>query len=372
MRLALGVALSLALLPAGEVAEDRAPRLVTFPLVDLAGGSAERATLDALVAQRAREAGFDVVPAENVLAFLRRERLRYTGGVTAATLEALRSELDADAVLVASVDLFESEPPPRVALNARILAAEDGRIVWAAEVALSGDDRPGVLRLGEIQSIEELSDLALSRLLGPLAQGELARASGIRAAPGVWGQPAERKGQRPKKVYRASELDQPSARTPRVAVLPFENRSARPDAGEAVAGLFATRLAGRAGLDLIEPGEVREALLRGRVIQDQGLSLAQGDALRELLDVDLVVTGRVLDYADFIGAPVPRVAFSVWVIDVRRRVVVWSAYSANRGDDGVVFFDVGRVRSARALASGMVLAAATQFARGFSTQAEGE
>jgi hypothetical protein len=78
----------------------------------------------------------------------------------------------------------------------------------------------------------------------------------------------------------------------------------------------------------------------------------------------------VLDYADFLGSPIPQVTFAVWVLDLRRRVVVWSAYSANRGDDGVVFFDAGRVRSARALASGMVLAAGTRLSRGLGSPTE--
>jgi hypothetical protein len=355
--------------PADEPA-GRPARLVALPVVDLSGGNADRARVDALLVERARNVGFDVVATDEVLEFLRRERLRYTGGVASETLDRLRAELGADAVLVASVDAYEPGPPPRMAIGARILTASDGRIASVADVALSGDDHVGVLGLGEIGSIEELADLAAKRTVESLARDGLARADALARAPRTWSVPVERKRHRPKRVFHEAWPAGLPERVPRVAVLPFENRSARPEAGEVLAGLFATWLAGREGLELIEPGVVREALLRGRVIQEQGLSLAQGDALRELLDVDLVVTGRLLDYADFVGAPVPRAAFSVWVIDVRRRVVVWSAYSANRGDDGVAFFDVGRVRSARALASGMVLAAATRLARDLVAPAE--
>jgi hypothetical protein len=369
MRANAWIALLLVLSPLPCAGAERATRLAALPAVDSSGGIADRALFDATIALYARAAGFDVVPEDAVLAFLRDERLRFTGGVTSATLDALRAALDVDAVLVASIDLFEPGPPPRVAWNARIVAA-DGRIVWAGEHALSGDDHPGVLRLGEIVVLDELVDLAVSDLLAPLARSTLTTTVALAAAPSVWEHPRELRRQRPKRVFRDPGLDRAGNAPPRVAVLPFENQSGRPDAGDVVAGLFVTGLAGRPGLVLVEPGEVREALLRGRVIQEHGLSLAQGDALRELLDVDLVVTGRVLDYADFLGAPIPHVAFAVWVLDLRKRAVVWSAYSANRGDDGVVFFDVGRVRSARALASGMVLAAATNLSRGFAARTE--
>ena len=369
MRPRAWLALLLVLVPFPCAGAERPTRIAALPALDLSGGNADRALFDAVIADRARGAGFDVVPAEAVLAFLREERLRYTGGVTSATLGALRAALDVDAVLVASIDVFEAGPPPRAGWNARIVAA-DGRIVWAAESALSGDDHPGVLRLGEIVALDELVDVAVSRVLDPLTRGPLTTSSGLAVAPAVWEHPKERRRQRPKRVFHDPALEREWDHPPRVAVLPFENQTGRADAGDVVAGLFATALAGRPGLVLIEPGEVRDALLRGRVIQEHGLSLAQGDVLRELMEVDLVVTGRVLEYADFLGSPIPQVAFAVWVLDLRKRVVVWSAYSANRGDDGVVFFDAGRVRSARALASGMVLAAATRLSEGFAARTE--
>ncbi len=344
---------------------DQPTRLVALPLVDLAGGGADHAALDALLAEHLAALGFDLVPADAVLGLLRRQRMRYTGGVTPAARSSMRDELGADAVFVVSLDLFETGPPPHIALDARIVTTDSGRIAWTHDVALSGDDHPGVLGRGEVLEIERLAELCALRLLEPLAETDLARAAGVGAASGVWRTPPERKRHRPRRVFRDPELAA-TERPLRVAVLPFDDRAVRPDAGDALAGLFATHLAGRAGLEVIEPGEVRDVLLRGRVIQEQGLSLAQADVLREMLDADLAVTGRLLDYADFAGAPVPKVAFSVWVLDVRKRTVVWSAYSANRGDDGVVFFRAGRVASARALASSMVQSAAAELARGLA------
>jgi len=335
--------------------------LVVFPSIDLAWGKADRPLVDQRLRSALARKGFDLVPESTLLDFLTRHRLRYTGGVTQELRDRLVEELGARSVFLTSIDSFESEVPPRVALNARIVALPAGSILWTDEVALTGEERPGALGRGEIQSVELLLDRALEELLSGLSPS-------AEAEP-VWHHERGRGEHRPKRVFRAAELDAARERAARLCVLPFENQSPNPDAGDVLSGLFVTHLAGRERFEIIPPGDVRAAMLEGRVIQVEGLSLAQADFLRETLDADLAVTGRVLEYADFGAGTVPRVSFSVWVIDLRRRSVVWSGHSASRGSDGVVFFEIGRVRSARALAGAMVLSAADELASGKPTSA---
>ena len=347
------------------LAEDSGPRrsiaqpLAVFPSIDLAWGKADRQAVDESLFRALAERGFDLVPEEALLDFLTRHRLRYTGGVTKELRGLLVEELGARSVLLVSIDCFESEAPPRVALNARIVELPAGTIVWAEEVALAGEDRRGALGRGEIQSIETLLDRAVVELLRGAASES--------GADLIWHHARGRGEHRPKRVFRSAELDAARERPARVCVLPFENQSPNPDAGDVLSGLFVTHLAGRERFEIVPPGDVRAAMLEGRVIQLEGLSLAQADFLRESLDADLAVTGRVLEYADYGTGTVPRVSFSVWVIDLRRRSVVWSGHSASRGSDGVVFFDIGRVRSARALAGAMVTSAADELASGKPT-----
>jgi hypothetical protein len=106
---------------------------------------------------------------------------------------------------------------------------------------------------------------------------------------------------------------------------------------------------------VVEPGEVRQVLLRSRTIMEGGLSLPQADILRADLDVDLVLTGIVMDYQDYIGGwGNPKVEFSARVFDMQTRQIVWSSSSYNEGDDGVFFFNLGKVNTAHGMASGMV------------------
>ena len=139
--------------------------------------------------------------------------------------------------------------------------------------------------------------------------------------------------------------------------MPFRSDVARADAGALVALQFVRRLAASPGVEVLEPGVVREVLLRARLVQSEGISLPQADLLRELLDADVVVAGRVDDWRDAPGTgTVPHVSFTAQGIDTRTRRVVWTATTGHRGDRGVFFFGARLVRTANALAAEMALA----------------
>jgi hypothetical protein len=145
--------------------------------------------------------------------------------------------------------------------------------------------------------------------------------------------------------------------TLRIAVLPFLNESTRRNAGEIMTLHFLRGLSDQENLLVIEPGEVRQALLMSRTIMEGGLSLPQAEVLQALLGVDLVLMGNVTYYEDYSGPRgSPRVNFSVRVLDTRSKRVMWSSISHNLGDDGVFFFDAGKVQTAHSLASAMVRA----------------
>jgi len=108
-------------------------------------------------------------------------------------------------------------------------------------------------------------------------------------------------------------------------------------------------------LKVIEPGLVRQQLLRSRIIMHSGISLADADLIAHELNVDLILNGKVIDYQDYRGySGVPKVDFSAQLIERQSREVVWSVKSHHQGDDGVFFFDWGRVNTAYAMASQMV------------------
>jgi len=55
---------------------------------------------------------------------------------------------------------------------------------------------------------------------------------------------------------------------------------------------------------------------------------------------------------DIVSAP--KVTFFTQIIEGKRKEIVWSSNSTNRGNDGVIFFDAGKVNTAYDLAGRMV------------------
>jgi len=90
---------------------------------------------------------------------------------------------------------------------------------------------------------------------------------------------------------------------------------------------------------------------------EEGVSLANADIIFGILNVDLILSGKVLDYQDYQGASgTPKVNFSALLIERKNRLIVWSSESYNQGDDGVLLFDWGKVNTAYTMTSQMVRA----------------
>ena len=140
-----------------------------------------------------------------------------------------------------------------------------------------------------------------------------------------------------------------------LAVVPFFNLSARKHAGELMALHFIRQLRKYENFFVIEPGVIRDSLLDMRVIMRDGISLANTDLVFHKLNADLILSGRVLDYQDYQGAEgTPKVDFAAQIIERKSRQVVWTVKSYGAGDNGVFFFDWGKVNTANAMATQMV------------------
>jgi TolB-like protein len=213
-------------------------------------------------------------------------------------------------------------------------------------VGLAGDDSPGILGLGLIEDPKQLWEKALKSVQGSLVRYLSTRMDGKKTD-------GNKRKFRPKLAYQSSALD--PNRKYRVAVTQFFNRSERKYAGEILVLHFIRQLKRFENFEVIEPGTVRQELLNLRMIMQDGVSLADADAIFATLNADLLVSGRVMDYQDYQGVSgKPKVGFSTMVIERKSREVVWSSNSYNEGDDGVFFFDWGRVNTAHAMASQMV------------------
>jgi hypothetical protein len=336
----------------------RESRLAVLGPVNLSSAVVEEGDIRTLLRDALERRGLTLLDDDALDRFMTKHRMRYTGGLSRELGRDFRSDAAVDAVLVTTVDLYDDTDPPKFALTSRLVAAgEQTSVVWMDSEETAGDESPGVLGLGQVHDFRTVAD----RVVGRIADSLVAFLDG--RPPGAKGAPLEGPGRAQRRFRPKTEYGAPfatvSAAFPTVAVLPFMNDSPRKHAGELLMLQFVRGLISTNAFDVVEPGVVRQVLLQARLIMERGgVSLAQADLLRTLLNADLVLIGSVTEYNDYQGpSGVPRVSFSVRGIDANRRQVVWSSISYNRGDDGVYFFNVGRVYTAQAVAHEMVHAA---------------
>lgn len=333
-------------------------RLAVLPPQNLTGGKVPLAPLQTAVREVLAERGFVLVEDATLEAFLARHRVRYTGGVDAAITTAAARELGVDALLVTGVESYAAEGVPAIAIGARLVGAGDPpAVLWTGMVSASGSDDPGLFERGLIGDAAVLQRRLLERLTYDLLRFMTAGGPRSSACRGGW-------RFRPQTFFLSAAT--PSAVERAAAVLPFVNETTRLKAGEAIALEMLRALHATDGYRVVEPGVVREELLRRRIIFEDGVSF---DVARQLLDslgADVVVGGRVFDHSDA-SSSAAVVSFSAYMLDRSTNPLIWATSSYHEGDDGVFFFDLGRVRTASGLACEMVSAAVDALARGTPT-----
>jgi len=335
----------------GSVSEDSPIReekfsIAVLPIENLSGTMAPWKEIRGLFIKQLRARGFHILEEEALEKFMARNRVRYIGGISNALAKAFKNETGAEGVLITSLELYSETNPPKIALSSRLVSTGDNpSILWIEGTGLAGDDSPGILALGLIEDPKALLEKGVGRLAESLREYFDKKSDGERIKS------VKRKFQ-PKVSYRSEVLD--PGRKYTVAVVPFLNFSGRRNAGEILELQFIRSLKKFENFDVIEPGILRQELLAMRIIIPEGISLSNTDALFAALNADLILAANVIDYQDYQGVfGNPKVDFFVQLIEKKSRSVVWSSVSYNQGDDGVFFFDRGKVNTAHAMASQM-------------------
>jgi hypothetical protein len=290
------------------------------------------------------KSGVKILPFDRLEAFIVRHRLRYIGGMSHDTARIFQTETGADMALFTALEYYNDQSPPKIALSARLVTTGDRpQILWMDGVGAAGDDAPGFLELSLVEDPDILLRQAISRLTASLVN-HLANQAPAAAD--------DRRSFEPQTVFNSRLLLPDRMYT--VVVLPFLNLSSRRHAGEMMMGHFTAALKQVADMQPVEPGQVRQTLLKFRIVMHDGLSLADATALFSRMNVDLILSGRVFDYEDYQGAGGPaKVCFSASLIEHQTREIAWAASSCRKGTDGVAVFDLGTIRTAHALAAAM-------------------
>jgi hypothetical protein len=133
----------------------------------------------------------------------------------------------------------------------------------------------------------------------------------------------------------------------RVALLPLENLSARPDASERLSRVFVAVLGETRACQPVLPGDVERVFTDLRIRDVNGVTRALVPQVAAALDARWLLAGTILEYGP-IRTPegeVPSVGVSLRLLDARDGSTAWSAMRVRTGEDHEKLFGFGRVRS---------------------------
>lgn len=318
--------------PPGEVRGT----IALLPFMNLSGDPDAQQKFMPVLRQDLINRGYKLLPGPQLEQFLAANRIRFTDSLTRKVMGLLEKTLRANYVMVGLISLLADSQNPQIGVTSRLLALPSGTPVWFGDVGLSGGDFTGILGLGSVHSQGDLIGLAAARLLADFSlnpapsqslPSKFFKLAGPRARVSM------RPGWRPQKVLR-------------VAVMPLENQSLRPGAGLIVADLIGSLLARSGRFQVVEPAELREALVELQIIPRGEMNFEALKGLRKRLGVDAVLIGRVEEYAeDLIPGRIstPRITLSARLLDTAGGEILWWGRLHRTGDDSVVVWNWGRI-----------------------------
>jgi TolB-like protein len=337
------VGLMLFVLATAQARGQNKTTLALLPFENVSGNINGVRLIMPIIERSVREKGYQIVDPDKIESFLSIRRIRNTGMLSRSQLDALRQEFGVDLALVGSVDLFfESDENPQWGLSSRIVSTENAKIVWAESSGRTGGDYTKVLGLGTITSANSLAE-EVTRILFqnlPRAGGAFPspQGSGLRMFR-LFGPPRARAG------YRSKSLD--SAARLRVAVLPFENVSERPGAGRILTDILTTALFQHGRFDVMDPGEVQEALIQLGIFPYGGIDNDTLAQLRRRTGVDALFLGTLYGYTEGLqreATTSPEVSLDLRLIQIETSKTLWFADGTRKGDDYRIALDFGIIR----------------------------
>lgn len=317
-----------------------------MPLRNLSDDPSAALLIGARIESELTRRGARFVAAQDLDDALRVRRVRYTDSLSKRDSRDIARELGADFILAGTVIQFDASSMPQSAFALRAIAAASGEREASAAVTMRGADFEGLLGLGVITDSEELLELTVERALSafdargrPLPQPKAPEHSGHATPPDKgWG-------------YFSPHFD--ASRFDRVAILPLTNRSADPNAQVAWSELLGDAWFRHGGVRVVEPAEVRAALVRLKVRSMEFVDLAGLAQLGRELETRYFALGTIERFGEEAATDTdrfPEIEATVRIIDVENGEIVAAAGVRRRGDHYRSLLGLGVVRNPLGLA----------------------
>jgi TolB-like protein len=243
------------------------PVIAVLPFAEYTGTDKAREVFQPLIYTRIKKETVSILAPEATREILREHRIRAGGDISSLDARTLAEEAGADYLLLGSYDFFVDETIMEAGLSLRLIDPRTMRILWAVSDAATGDDLAGLFGIGRATSIDRLAE----KLVDHAFRDFNAVLSG------------------------SGKSADPQSTFPTFAVIPFDNMSDQPNAGNIVTRYLLSEMVGR-GWTVIEPGVVNDAALRlGNVLRGE-VDKTMLEYLRDSAGVDLVITGTVNEF----------------------------------------------------------------------------
>jgi hypothetical protein len=304
--------------PASAVTDTIVPALLIMPIVNYS----EKGEAHEFLAPRLH-AGLDSLgviyqTSDRIRPLLRQHRIRSRGWIGADAAQILHRETQARYILLVSWDVFRTASNPEIGLSLRILDLTTLTLVAAVSEGVTGADFTKALGLGTITDLGELADIVMNRSLESLFPVPESRVPD-EAAPGCM----------------------------RIALIPFDNFSSTPNAGDILTNIVLSRLMAH-GYFVVEPGFVRELGLTLEVMNRGGVDRNSARSILDNFAACGVMTGTVERFSTARGAPtqaVPELALGIRAMSPQDGNLYLMEELISAGDDGQGIFQSGRVHS---------------------------
>ncbi len=291
----------------------RGEKIALLPFDNFSGDNHAPDNVMPVLRHRLEQKGISVVTWDTVGDFFCERRVRSTGHISGSLAKELRDRFNVSAILVGAIISHFTGENPNFGITARLVDSSTGSLIWADYASSTGEDFTGILGIGRIDSVHALIPRVVDRLFLSF--------STVR--------PFNHKDSRF-----------------RVAVMPFRNNSTFKDVGKIATHMFLTELVKSENFTPVEHGNIVESIVENRIRHKGELDFDNLSTLSSVLGVDAILVGTVETYSDGkeTQSP-PESSINARLLDTDGNKILWFDSFRMNGEDDIIVFDWGKIRS---------------------------
>ena len=145
--------------------------VAVYPVEDLSKGrNGINFELTEVLAERLQESGFDIVPSQEILSFMSRNRIRWVGFLESKLILQAKEELNTDFILFGTICQQRNDELPALGLSLNMVRTTDAASVWSNTNGISRADEQRILGISEPSSTDELLPIIIDTILAGMAE----------------------------------------------------------------------------------------------------------------------------------------------------------------------------------------------------------